>query len=536
MLLVEDRPSDRYLIMEALERNGLLPVEFEWANSLRTAKEYLRNHQYEVILLDLNLGDSMGLDTLADIASESGGSAIVVVSGTLLESPEACTALGASAFLDKDELSDQRLCETLQSIALNAEPSATPETPVNAGAVVSINTCDIHAASLNRIGLMDRLHTDLTNGVCDGHLLALHFDEFDGSSGTDELKKAVMTRLISKRLEALLIHTDEPAVLAHMGQAEFGIWLPCSDRFGAEKLADFLAERARDHAINRDLPELSSLRVGIASARYCDDASVLIVRARQALQRASRYRINYSVHVPPDANSPQRRDQLQADLEASISPKHCRFQFCPIIELSSKASVAAAIDVQWYLPGHPAFDDHLFHQITQHKATNERALAILCQRACDQLGHWSGERSQHWAIQIPLSKHVLRLEDWSNRLAQHFEASHTNPRQVWLTVKEADLITAGPDTREHLAKLSAAGYVIVIDEYEGLLPSPAEIGTNSADLLIYDAKTLSQNSRLQQTVAGNAGRFSLMIRNLQGKEERQEALEHGFRYGAGFVA
>lgn len=528
MLLVEDRPSDRYLIMEALERNGLMPAQFEWANSLRTAKEYLRNHQYEVILLDLNLGDSFGLDTLEDIVSESEDSAIVVVSGSLLEAPEACTAMGASAFLDKDDLSDERLREVLGSVA--------PETETDAGAVVAINTRDIHAASLNRIGLLDRLLTDLAQQDSAGHLLALHFSDINWNGKIDEMKKAVMVRLISKRLEALLIQTDEPAVLAHMGRAEFCIWLPCTDRFGAEKLADFLAKRAKDHALNHDLPELSSLQAGIASASDCSDASTLIVRAKQALQRASRYRVSYSVYAAPEVGATERRDQLQADIENALSAKHCRLSVRPIMNLGNKSTLAASIDVHWHLPGHAPFADEDLHQVTQNPATNQYALEILCQRASQQLKQWSGTRNRDWSIQIPLSQHVLRLQDWPTTLMQAFKDHHINPRHVWLAIKESDLVSANPVIREQLAQLSHEGYVIVVDEYRAKLPRAAEVQMFNADCLVYDARALENNRQLQNTVAENAQRFSLMIKNLNGASEREEAMRHGFRYSEGFLA
>ena len=528
MLLVEDRPGDRYLIMEALELNGLLPALFEWASSLRDAKQYLSKHHYDVILLDLNLGDSFGLDTLSEIANESEGSAIVVVSGTLLESLESCKALGARAFINKDNLSGEALSATLQSIA--------PANDTRVDSVLPLNKRDSLAASLNRIGLLERLQSDLANGSGEGHLLALQFSDIRWPGRIGEMRQAVMTRLISKHIEALLMQSDESAVLAHMGGAEFCVWLPFSDRFAAEKLAEFLAERAREQFIARDVRELQSLQTGIAGARDCTDASLLIAHAKQALRHAQRFRLAYSIHTQPGTDDSERRDQQQADLEHSITSADCRFNINPVVDLENKKPVAAAIEAHWHLPGHPPLADAKLHQLTHNPATIERAFEILCKRACEQLKQWSGQQNRDWALQMSLSKHVLRLQSWPEKLTHHLNANNINPRQIWLSINESDLITAGADIKDKLATLSAAGYVIVIDDYQGLLPSQAEISANSVDMLIYDARKLSENGRLQQTVADNARHFRLMIRNLQGKAERQEALEHGFRYGEGFVA
>lgn len=524
--------------MDALERSGLQPFELEWANSLRSAKQQMETQRYELILLDLNLGDSFGLDTLSEIAPAASDSTIIVVSGSLHESQEECEALGANAFLSKDELSEERLRVVLQTAkALSEEPLNDGAQPTDANnGVVSLNTQDVQSASLNRIGLIARLNVDLAKPNLDGQLLALHFSELSWSGKVDELRNTVITRVISHRIEDLLNKHSDPATLAHMGKGEFCVWLPQDDRFSAEKLAEHLVSSCKVHSDNGDLPELRSMQVGIAGASYCREAFTLIERARQALNRASRFDLDYSTHTSSGVTPPEQRDQLQTDLESSLSKANCEFQISPIIDLSNKQPMAASATVHWHLPGHQPLADADFHRVSANPATAQRSLEIICKRLCSQLKQWSGERSRNWSIQLPLSKHILRSEGWGDILSTSLKSQHVNPRQAWLSIKESDLLTASSDTKENLAKLNAEGYVIVVDDYEARLTLPAELQMYNADVLTYDARKLAGNSRLLKTVSDNAQRFSLMIRNLKGADERKEALEHGFRYGEGFIA
>jgi CheY-like chemotaxis protein len=64
VLLVEDSPSDALLLREALAEVIFLRFHVEWVERLSQAIECLRHQPFDVILLDLNLPDDQGLDTL----------------------------------------------------------------------------------------------------------------------------------------------------------------------------------------------------------------------------------------------------------------------------------------------------------------------------------------------------------------------------------------------------------------------------------------------------------------------------------------
>jgi len=85
ILLIEDNSGDRRLISEMLTEasNGETGVAFDiqYADRLQAAIEYLGQNRVEVILLDLGLPDSQGLDTLKKAYAEVPELPIVVLTG-----------------------------------------------------------------------------------------------------------------------------------------------------------------------------------------------------------------------------------------------------------------------------------------------------------------------------------------------------------------------------------------------------------------------------------------------------------------------
>ncbi|QEG41174.1 fused response regulator/phosphatase [Roseimaritima ulvae] len=81
ILLVEDSPTARIHAQACLKQG--LEGEYTLLNADTLAKtlKVLAEHEVNVILLDLNLPDSLGLDTFQQVRGVSSGAAIVIVSG-----------------------------------------------------------------------------------------------------------------------------------------------------------------------------------------------------------------------------------------------------------------------------------------------------------------------------------------------------------------------------------------------------------------------------------------------------------------------
>ena len=80
-LLVEDNPGDRRLVHEMLAEASDVTFDVQYADRLQAAIAHLNKHKVHVVLLDLGLPDSQGLETLRAIYAQVPTLPIVVLTG-----------------------------------------------------------------------------------------------------------------------------------------------------------------------------------------------------------------------------------------------------------------------------------------------------------------------------------------------------------------------------------------------------------------------------------------------------------------------
>jgi DNA-binding NtrC family response regulator len=116
LLLVDDNPGDARLISEMLKDQwGTGTFDLSVATSFAPALQILQREPPDVLLLDLSLPDSWGLDTLRRVQTVASGVASIVLAGQedhalALEAVKE----GAQDFLVKNDLTGWLLVKTVQ--------------------------------------------------------------------------------------------------------------------------------------------------------------------------------------------------------------------------------------------------------------------------------------------------------------------------------------------------------------------------------------------------------------------------------------
>ena len=116
LLLVDDDAVDCRLIDKALARfSGTVQFNIETASTLAEAIELLKSGNYNLILLDLSLPDSSGVDTVKGIHAANSNIPIVVLTGLPDEKMGLSTIEeGAEDYLVKGKFSDNELMRTIR--------------------------------------------------------------------------------------------------------------------------------------------------------------------------------------------------------------------------------------------------------------------------------------------------------------------------------------------------------------------------------------------------------------------------------------
>jgi signal transduction histidine kinase len=82
VLLIEDNPGDARLIEEMLRRAQRVPVRLECAEGLASGLELLARGGLDLVLLDLSLPESQGIDTLLRVRAHAPGVPVVVLTAS----------------------------------------------------------------------------------------------------------------------------------------------------------------------------------------------------------------------------------------------------------------------------------------------------------------------------------------------------------------------------------------------------------------------------------------------------------------------
>ena len=80
-LLVEDNPGDARLIQEMLAEIRSVPIDVKCAERLNIALNLIEQSEFDVVLLDLTLPDSRGLETCITLRSEAPHIPIIILTG-----------------------------------------------------------------------------------------------------------------------------------------------------------------------------------------------------------------------------------------------------------------------------------------------------------------------------------------------------------------------------------------------------------------------------------------------------------------------
>ncbi len=115
LLLVEDNPADARLVRELLQQYRGATISIDHVTRLDRARARLDEQRYEVVLLDLSLPDSAGLDSICRLVRHQGVGSLVVLTGRDdADLRNRGMAIGASDWMEKDRLDAARLMRAIE--------------------------------------------------------------------------------------------------------------------------------------------------------------------------------------------------------------------------------------------------------------------------------------------------------------------------------------------------------------------------------------------------------------------------------------
>jgi len=114
VLLIEDNPGDAFLIKFYLGESLSPKFEFFHAENMKMADDLLSKNAFDIILMDLNLPDSVGLDTIKKLLEKYPNNLVIVLTGLVDEKVGLETVrFGAQDFLVKGKFDGKVLISSI---------------------------------------------------------------------------------------------------------------------------------------------------------------------------------------------------------------------------------------------------------------------------------------------------------------------------------------------------------------------------------------------------------------------------------------
>ncbi|MCI0402466.1 MAG: diguanylate cyclase [Acidobacteria bacterium] len=266
VLLVEDEPDHRLLFRKMLAAAGgrekVVAVE-----SLKRALDYLAHERADIVLLDLRLPDSQGMETFASLHAQAPAVPIIVLSG-MSDEQMAVEAVrqGAQDYLVKGQFEAGLLS---RAIRYGIERHRMREE------LRSLSLVDELTGLYNRRGFLVLAEQQQKIGRRTRRGFLLFFLDLDGLKEiNDNFGHKEGDHAIVKASEVLKEAFRGSDIIARLGGDEFAVLAVEADTGAAQRPLMELEHELKELKARKELPYNISLSIGVARSNPNNDESI----------------------------------------------------------------------------------------------------------------------------------------------------------------------------------------------------------------------------------------------------------------------
>ncbi len=462
LLLVEDSPADARLLHEMLSEMGEKRFLITHADSIGSAIQNLCENPFDLILLDLTLPDSDGLDTVERMRAAAPLMPIVVLSGV---QEEAVTLLalqrGAQDYLVKGQTDKELLIRSIRYAIWRKQAEDRLKYMATHDPVTQLPT---------RLLFTDRLRQALSNASRYRRQVAVFFLDVDrfktindtlGHPAGDLLLKAVAERLTAA--------VREGDTVARLGGDEFVLLLDQGGKEGhyfnsiAQKIIDAFLEPFE--LIGQEIFITAS--VGIAV--YPNDGTnteTLLKNSDAALLLAKEQGRNNYQHYSPDMNArAMERLRMETDLRRALKREEFTLHYQPIQNLLTGEIVGMEALARWQPPNSPLVSAPGFIPVAEESGLILPIGDWMLNAACQQNKAWQKAGLKPIRIAVNISARQFQQEALVASIGHTLRTTGLDPRYLELEVTEGVVMKTAGITILKLRALHEMGIQIAIDDF-----------------------------------------------------------------------
>jgi len=467
VLLVEDNDIDAMVAQAAVEKAALGPTEVVRADTLAKGLGCIRAADFDLVLLDLNLPDSQGVETLERMRLATPRPIIVITAEHRPGLDEEALAHGAFEILHKGHLGPDAIVRLLRLAERQRRTQASLE--MSEARLAQLAQFDAVTGLPNRRLLEERLEQAIAQARrrCRGAgVLFINLDRF--KLVNDTLGHLVGDELLAQVGQRLKECVRQEDTVGRISGDEFAVIITDLARVDdaatvAQKIVDSFAAKFLLHGHEAFV----TVSVGMAAFPSDGDSAItLLARADTAMNRAKESSGNAFLFFAADMNArAASKLQLHTDLRHAVDRREFRLHYQPKVLLTSGAITGMEALLRWQHPVRGLVVPMEFIPALEVTGLIVQVGDWVIEEARDQLRKWALEGLEPVPIAVNLSAKQFCRRDLDKVIRRMLDEYGIAPGLIELEITESCLMHDPQDAVRQLHALREAGLKISVDDF-----------------------------------------------------------------------
>jgi diguanylate cyclase (GGDEF)-like protein len=460
VLLIEDNPGDARLIEAMIGDDPEAPFALQVADRLATGLERLSADDTALVILDLSLPDSFGLETFAKVYAHSPAVPIIVLTGNDDDALAlAAVQHGAQDYLVKSGLERELLLRSMRYSIERKRYQVQLEHQANYDALTGLP---------NRNLLHDRMR-QAVYAQRSARAMAVVFIDLDHFKFVnDSLGHGTGDKLLRGMADRLRDVLREGDTVARLGGDEFVVIL--NDQSGEEviyrAMQRIMGEIAKPMVVEgKELFVTCSAGISLYPQDGVD-VDTLLKNADAAMYRAKEHgRNNFQFYTSEMNERINERLALEHALRRSLERNELTLHYQQKVDLKSGAICGAEALVRWNHPELGLLRPERFIPLAEETGLIVQIGEWVLRETCRQARAWLDRGLEPGRVSVNLSARQFRQDGLVRMVSRILEETGIDPAHLEIELTESMVMHNVAGAIATLHGLKSLGIALSVDDF-----------------------------------------------------------------------